>query len=176
MITYPVLPFLCPGAILGKLYKIPGMCSDPPYFVWNTVRKQCQQLMQSVFLQSWEGRMLKICSQLCWVQQPHSQLLCHSLLPHHSSCLCTAKVCSLWCFVSSSLARRVVHLLNADMEVVHTLSCAQVWNLPLLICEMLFWACSEGSMWLTSMQMLVIEKDSYLRFFWHTGAFILADT
>lgn len=47
--TYSVLPFLCPGAILGKLYKIPGTCSDPPCLLWDIVHKQCQQLMQSVF-------------------------------------------------------------------------------------------------------------------------------
>lgn len=41
------------------------VCSDPPCLLWNTVHKQCQQLMQSFFFQSWEERMLKICSQLC---------------------------------------------------------------------------------------------------------------
>lgn len=131
---------LCVTFPLSRCYSWQTV-QNPRYVLWSSLSfmGHSSQAMPAThaecFLQSWEGRMLKICSQLCWVQQPHSQLLCHSLLPHHSSCLCTAKVCSSGAFGSSSLAGRV---LNADVEVGRTSCCPKLWNLPLLICEILF--------------------------------------
>lgn len=133
----------CVAFTLSRCYSWQTV-QNPRYVFWSSLSfmEHSSQAMPAThaefFFQSWEERMLKICSQLCWVRQPHSQLLCHSLLPHHSSCLCTAKVCSSGAFVSSSLARSVVHLLNANVEVGHTLCCAKLRNLPLLICEIFF--------------------------------------
>lgn len=125
----------CVAFALSRCYSWQTV-QNPRYVFWSSLSfmEHSSQAMSAThaecFLQSWEGRMLKICSQLCWVQQPHSQLLCHSLLPHHSSCLCTAKVCSSGASVSTSLARRVVHLLNANVAVGLIFCCAKLWNLP----------------------------------------------